>query len=217
MALIKTTTASQRFFQKLELQKEIYFKKKINLGIYNNADDYNMVSEYRSKYIDNYMLPLLDDESLNKIVSFIKGTNVDKILEVCAGSGLLAALLLSLLTDVTIITTDITEQYRVWEYRDNAIKLLRGKSNVEVLDSVNAVVKYETDMLLCCWPFPNTLLPCVGIFKGTYIIYIGEPDPGCCESEMFFDEINELFNCIKTITIPTFYTYHDVCLVYKRK
>lgn len=211
------TSVSQRFFQNLELEKELYFKRKVDLSIYSNRTELDEILGYRDWYTWKYMWFLLDDTSLNEIVTFIKGINVATILEVCSGYGLFAALLES--HGIFVKTTDILKQNKVWSYKNDCIEEIFTDcvTKVEVLSSEAAVEKYQADMLVCCWPRKNTVLPCLPKYKGKYILYIGELESGSCEGSKFFNYVEELFELIETIYIPKFCSARDFCDVYRRK
>lgn len=241
---IESQTASQKFFAFMENDKNTHFD---NTWLSHMPMLCKNASYRGLVYTRHYMWPLLDETSLNEIVTFIK-SNGNKGLEICAGKGLFAALLKSY--DVEVKATDSEKQAKVFIYRDNAIvecgkiceecsylcnmsKECDKRENcnicskvsdefseacVEVLDSVAAVQRYKTDILLCSWSESYALHSCLEYYKGKYIICIEEEEKdgreGCTET---FDDCKDYsFTCIKRINIPQFFGMRDVCLIYER-
>jgi 2-polyprenyl-3-methyl-5-hydroxy-6-metoxy-1,4-benzoquinol methylase len=60
---------------------------------------------------------------------------------------------------------------------------------IDIIDAINAVEKYHTDVLLIVWP-NYFLAEVVKKFTGDMIIYIGEGDGGCCAGSDFFDTVD---------------------------
>lgn len=207
--------AAQKIFAEIEDKKSKFVNKDTDLS----KDPGNEASNnflFREIYTHNYMHVLLNETSLNKIVNFIVSKNTNYVLEVCAGMGLLAALIKSY--GVPVIATDILHQSEAFFYENNTIKLCSNDfSIVEQMSSVCAVKRFPTNILICCWPSPNALRYCLPFYKGKYIIYIGELGGEACETQLFFNELEESFNCIDEVEILNFYDMHDRCLIYERR
>ena len=129
------------------------------------------------------------DETIKWLAQFI---GKRRVLEVYAGTWLYAKLLKD--ENVDIVATDL-----------NSFSYSERKStftDVEKLNSIDAVIKYPTDVLLMCWPpkdYSSDKMDyqCLKEFKGDYFIFIGEFD-GCTGSEELMNEINRNWKLSKT-------------------
>jgi hypothetical protein len=73
--------------------------------------------------------------------------------------------------------------------------------------------------LFLCWPPYNSSMAnkCLNIFKGNYLIYIGEGYDGCTGDNMFHEELEKKWEEINVINIPQWFEIHDYMFIYKRK
>ena len=72
--------------------------------------------------------------------------------------------------------------------------------------------------LFLCWPdldatWPTELLQ---RFEGEHLIYIGEPEGGCCADDTFFEELYDNWTEEHVIEIPKYYTIKDKLFHYRR-
>jgi hypothetical protein len=92
---------------------------------------------------------------------------------------------------------------------------------VEQLKSVDAVKKYECDVLYISWPAygDQHTYQALMLFKGSTVIYVGEGPGGCCATDSFFDHLKEHFDRMR-IVFPHFDSWsgiYDFPQVYTRK
>ena len=57
----------------------------------------------------------------------------------------------------------------------------------------------------------------INLFKGEYVIYVGEARGGCTANELFFDLLRDKFTFVRSCNIPQFPTIHDSLTVFRRK
>lgn len=145
---------------------------------------YDGLLDFRTEYIDRFGFAIITKEFLDDCVSFLKGK---KALEVMSGSGYLAHLLQK--NGIDIIPTDNKScansgSYNYWQ---------NEYTKIEEIDAVEAIEKYHNsiDIVLISWPpYENDISYKVArrCFKYSIpILYIGEPEYGCCAIDKFFD------------------------------
>lgn len=95
-----------------------------------------------------------------------------RTLEVCAGTGVWAALLRQ--HGVQITATDLNPPASTF-------------FPVEALDAVEAVKKHQPDVLFLCWPpyAKLTAYNALRAFRGDLVVYIGEDSGGCTGCDKF--------------------------------
>lgn len=121
----------------------------------------------------NYLFPGIElccsiptIEAINEIFNFV---NYNIVLEIGAGTGIWARLLQ--LRGVNIIATDKYIDYTFYP--------------IELLNGIDAIQKYHTNVLFLCWPpISSMAYNVLQKFKGDKLIYIGKND--CTASENFF-------------------------------
>lgn len=136
-------------------------------------------------------------------------TESQKILEVGSGQGLWAKLLN--LRNLNVTATDNFSSHCNFE---------QMFSHVENLSADQAVAKYnDHQILMLIWPpyakpmAYQTLLK----FKGDKVIYIGEGNGGCTADNYFHKELDDNWELVKYVDIPTWYCLRDSLFLYKRK
>lgn len=128
-----------------------------------------------------------------------------KILEIGSGAGLWARLLKD--EGINIKATDNSE----W-------KIKHRYTDVEKLSHIEALQKYpDSDVLMLCWPNHSSSMAdeSLTLFKGEYVIYIGEPKGFSCATNEFFDQL-KTWKLIKKYEITQWIGVHDEALVYQR-
>lgn len=134
--------------------------------------------------------PMMEITWIHQLAQFIGHQTV---LEVGAGSGHLSVFLKQF--GVNIVATDMNPKNKF----------------VEKLSAVDAVRKYEKDILLCSWPEYNSEFLTDAIRHVTVhkVIYLGEREGGCTGSSSFFD----LFSEEMCIDIPNYESIYDRILI----
>jgi len=159
----------------------------------------------RDEYLMKYGCVVPDDEVLEFIAKFTQG---EKVMEPCAGTGLLAYLL-NAIHDVDIVATD-----------EQPSKInIYGK--VDTLDAVETVRKYndECSILLLCWPpLLEVDYEAIARFRGKRLIYIGGTPGGKVGSEKCADMLAKSWKVVDRMDMKTwFFVKDENCCVYERK
>lgn len=154
-------------------------------------------SDFNVKF--SYTIPTRS--CIEEIKDFV-GEN--QILEVFSGLGLLAGCLRAIGLDV--ITTD---SYTFAQDKETF-------SQVEKLDAVNAVAKYQTNYLLFSWiPYRNTIgFEILKIYKGNFIILFGDREQ--CAEDQFYHLLEKKWTLIKKPFIKSWNSIYDMCEIYER-
>ena len=159
----------------------------------------------RDNYIKNLYFSIITKELIEDFCNYIGNK---KVLEICAGSGLLSKYLYD--SGIDIIATD---NYS-W---DDEISYLWANSdhkyyNVIKMDAIDAMNDYpDRDIILLSWPEKgntidnNVLNKCV--FENKTLILIGEIEGGCTGSTEFFDSVYKLVSKGKIKTNYNLYDY----------
>jgi hypothetical protein len=149
----------------------------------------------REAFICDYSFALPCQEALQIIKKY------SPIVEIGAGSGFWAYLLSKAGCD--IIATD---------------KNLDKIHNVHQIEASEAINKYPTKNIFCCWPDYNDEWSSnfLNLVKNQIVIYIGE-FRGCTANDKFHDLLDEAFELVEEFPIPQWYGIHDRLFVYKRK
>jgi len=158
---------------------------------------------------DTYLLTygcVVPDEDLLEFVA--KHTQGEKVMEPCAGTGLLAHLL-DAIHDVKIIATD------------ECPSKMNLYGEVETIDAVETVRKYndECGILLLCWP-PVLEVDYEAIvrFRGKKLIYIGGRPGGKCGSEKCADMLASSWKEVDRHDMKTwFFVKDENCVIYEKK
>jgi len=156
-------------------------------------------------------IPYVD--TIKQLAKFI---GKQTVLEVYAGLGIWSWLLQE--EGINVIATD-KDPLSNFECHKSTV------TNVENLTSLDAVIKYPSDILLMCWPPPYTNsdsmdYECLINFKGNYLIFIGEIN-GCTGSEKLMKEINDSWIQVADIKISYWHlpmsNYNDDVYLFERK
>lgn len=144
----------------------------------------------RHYLINNIGYTFLSENNLYELAEFMKKY---KTLEINAGLGFYSSLLK--LLGCNIIITDINDI----------------NDNISQLSSIEAIQKYpDVDILLTIWPdyINSSAYDALKLFKGKFVIYIGESIRGCTATLDFFNELKKSYIKIKSIDKPI--VYHDL-------
>jgi len=159
----------------------------------------------RDEYLMKYGCLVPDEEMLEFVAKYSQG---EKVMEPCAGTGLLAYLL-NAIHDVDIIASD------------NQPSKINIYGEVETLDAVETVRKYndERSVLLLCWPpLLDVDHEAIMRFRGKRLIYIGGTPGGKVGSEKCADMLANNWKVVDRLDNKTWFFVKDenVC-VYERK
>jgi hypothetical protein len=144
-------------------RKYIFFIIDCFLYIRNQVSDNDSLWKLRKKFIKIIGWSIPTPASLYKIYRFI---NTDQVLEVGAGLGAWSHLLQS--SGINLISTSAI--CRKYYYPKD---MLNTWTNIEIIDCVSAIKKYNPECLFLSWG-NKILLRCMQVFKGSKIIIIGE-------------------------------------------
>ena len=168
----------------------------------------------RMHFIKVYGWSIPSEYPLHQLNTFLTGK---KTLEIGAGQCTYANLLKALGRD--IITTDIPES----EYHnlDSGV----SKAVDHVLDAIDAVAKFDdADTLMMIWPpyitespkKPDVFFDALKLFKGDYLVYIGESSMGCTGSDEMHEYMYDHFTVVN-VTTNTFKGINDSMFLGTRK
>lgn len=131
------------------------------------------------------------------------------IVEIGAGSGYWASLLKK--NGAEILAYD---KY----HKDNKYNFT--KKYTEVLQSDEKILKTldPSYNLLLCWPNydNNFAYNSLKLFKGEFVIYIGEPEGGCTANDKFHNLLKKKWTLIKEVQIPQWDGIHDLITIHQR-
>jgi len=159
----------------------------------------------RDKYVLAYGCLVPDDDLLEFIAKHAHG---EKVMEPCAGTGLLAYLL-NALHNVDIIASD------------ECPSKIQTYGTVEQIDAVETVRKYndECGILLLCWPpLLEVDYEAIVRFRGKKLIYIGGKPGGKCGSEKCANMLEQAWKEEDRFDMKTwFFVKDENCVVYTKK
>ena len=138
--------------------------------------------EIRHEYT-RYSFPILTDEFIVSLGALFKSLNINKIVEINAGTGFLTYWMRKY--GINII--DCIDNYS-WE-KDHF------KQNIltEVVNNFNSIhyVKNHRDieLFILSWPYMDQTAARIwnNMYKGQHLLYIGESDGGCTANDKFFE------------------------------
>jgi hypothetical protein len=133
-------------------------------------------------------------------------TKYSPLIEIGAGTGFWSSLIAKNGGD--IIAFDNNEEDR-WKNKHFTI----------TLGDENKITEYPERILFLCWPpyWNDMAINSVKMYKGEFIIYIGESYGGCTATDEFFDYIHAYFEQIDGCSIPQRRGIHDSLSVWKRR
>jgi len=125
-----------------------------------------------------------------------------KCIEIMAGTGAWSKALIN--EGVNIHPTDLKI--------DSAISYNNSWMDVEEIDCVEAIKKYNPDVVLCSWPRSDSPIDAATdeIFKNPIgeLIYIGETWDGCCASNYYFESVEKFIKPLN-IYLPRWEGIYD--------
>jgi len=190
-----------------EVPNPYYEEGKEHFECNHNRDFNKSFNTYhlRWKLIPKYSFAVPNQEALDEI----KNLGV-KIIEIGAGSGYWAHMLKQ--NGVNIICFDTYQtKYAHDKWSRSWFKVKYG--------GPEKVRENPDRELFICWPDYGSSMAkeCLNLFKGKYIIYIGESEGGCTADDDFFKIIERDFEEVKRVVIPQWYGIHDELYIFKRK
>jgi hypothetical protein len=162
----------------------------------------------RQDYVKQYGCTAWTDEALETLKEF------SPIVELGAGQGLWAKELMKRYgKEINIVAFDNYSSPVPYFEKTEHVKF--GNEDI-LLDS-----KYEKHTLFLCFP-PLTQdsdlgIKCLNMYKGNFIIYVGEGRRGSNCSEEFFDILEEKFTIKKVVTLKPFHGGAEKMFVLERK
>jgi hypothetical protein len=137
------------------------------------------------------------------------------IIEVFAGTGYWARLLADRGVDIVAydarpIKPDHTNEY----FNEDAESWFPVKRGTQ-----RSVIRHADRALLMVWPpYASPIAAeALALYKGSTLIYVGEPEGGCTADDRFFEQLQAEWNGVECITMPQFDGIHDYLLVYTRR
>lgn len=156
----------------------------------------------RIEVIEKYSFAVPTEEALALIKQF------SPIVEIGAGTGYWAGLLRNRGVEVEaydIMGTD----WKRW-FPGGAISPVKKGNQGKVLE-------HPDHTLLLVWPYMNDMaISTLRLYKGEYVIYIGEGEGGACASDDFFQALEEDWEEIAQLDIPQWSGIHDYLWLYRR-
>lgn len=170
-------------------------------------------SEKRSYFIKTYSWAVPDENVLREIIEFIRDESMDQIgrravvLSICSGIGLWEYLIQSM-SDFDVIATDSNSNLTMPVYMD-----------IQIMDGVAAVTKYQTDCLFISWPpYDEPIaVKCLQQFSGNKLVYVGEGEGGCTADDNFYRELDKNWKLIKTVQNPCWQGIYDRVYMFSRE
>lgn len=92
--------------------------------------------------------------------------------------------------------------------------------HTEVVQGTQHVLKeYDPSWnLFLCWPPMSGMAhSALDLFRGQYVIYIGETEWGCNANDGFFSRLHSAWNEVESVDLPQWEGLHDNLWVYERR
>ena len=153
----------------------------------------------RDKFVAQYSWAIPTEKIIKEMADFINGNIA---LEIGTGTGLFAYLLRN--QGVQIIPTDIKSN-------GTFLKVIQ-------CDAVDAVNKFDANVLITIWPpyLSSMAYNSLKSFHGNKIIYVGESWHGCCANDDFHALLEKEWTLIKKSHIPSWPCINDFVMFYER-
>jgi hypothetical protein len=160
----------------------------------------------RGRLVEQYSWAIPTTEALTMIA-----VNAP-IVEIGAGTGYWAALLISMGVDIVAYDLNPPGGARENSYRHKRTYTTVNEGNHKKL------LRHADRALFLCWPpYAEPMAhECLSAFKGDTLIYIGEGWGGCNADQDFWDLLRKEWEDVATCDIPQFSGLHDGLSVYKR-
>ena len=111
---------------------------------------------------------------------------------------------------VVVVTYDIRPGHNAWVDADCYHPVAIGNWKM--------VRRHQDHALMLCWPPMSRLAEkTLRAYRGNRLIYIGEPEGGCCATDRFFAEIAARWREVQTIALPQWWGLHDALWFYERR
>jgi len=171
---------------------------------------YDKYVDRRFGFIHKYSWAIPTKEAILEIKNYI---GKEKVLEVCAGTGLWSYLLQK--EGVDILATDTyeeTEYISDYPYDSRILQAEKKFTTVEKLEAIEAIKKHsDRSILFICWSRMDPLEH----FKGTKIVYVGEQENGCTGG--YPGLYKDVWENVKTVDIPNWVGLKDKVYFFERK
>lgn len=156
----------------------------------------------RDEVIRKYSFAVPNEEALALIGQF------SPIVEIGAGTGYWAGLLRN--RGVEVEAYDIMgDKWKFW-FPEGAISPIKKGNQGKVLE-------HPDHTLLLVWPYMDDMaVSTLRLYKGEYLIYVGEGESGACANDAFFYALEDDWEEIAQIDIPQWYGIHDALWLYRR-
>jgi hypothetical protein len=187
----------------LEAKVTLNFMEMLLSGKNQHQVDYQYYQEFFSCWTPTPQI-------ITKMVELVRAVDPEgRLLEVGAGRGLASRLLRD--AGLQVACTDIAGPSPSF-------------TPVEPLSAIQAVVKYrEFPTILLAWPpqlghtGSEMSYQALRAFRGTQVIYIGEPRGCCTATDDFFDELDCKWQLTERLPLPRWPNIADSLYVYRRK
>jgi hypothetical protein len=173
-----------------------------------NGDRPSMAAwKARGELCDRYAWAIPCDEALEEIAKH------GPIIEIGAGTGYWASLLIEMGVDVVAYDTNPPATHSNHFHA-------KGTTWTEVLEgSHEKVLEHPDRTLFLCWPpyDDDMALDCLRPYTGDVVLYIGEGEWGCTANAAFHTLLADGFEETATIWLPQYDGIHDRLEVWRRK
>ena len=170
------------------------------------SDNFNFAMKSRQRY--TYAVP-----SLKIVEEIAKIAENGSVVEIGAGLGYWAKYLSQF--NLQIIAYDLKYDERNIYFDNDAQEFFPVKQG-----GVSSIALHHDSPLLLCWPPYNTpfAFDALSLYKGDYLIYIGESEGGCTGDQQFFNLLNEEWEEIfYNSEVLNLVGIHSAEYIYKRK
>lgn len=169
----------------------------------------------REELVDRYSWAVPTPEAIEALAQF------SPLVEIGAGRGYWAVLLKEAGAEIDCFdeTPPDTEKENFWHRLHRKYKgWVRVFTKVHQAGPEIAAVYPEATLFLC-WPPYDTPMAydCLRQYEGKRVVFIGEGDGGCCADEAFWKLLQEQFEHVLDIDIPTWWGVRDYVTVWERK
>ncbi len=169
-----------------------------------HGSEYEAFKE-RGRLTRHYSWAVPTEEALQTI------TDLSPIVEVGAGTGYWGRLLAERGAHILCLDAYLGEENH-YKHKTTFGNVFRGDERV-----LNHMAP-RTNLLLCWPPFRDPMAAnAVKLFRGRYLVYVGESDDGCTGDKEFHQLVYKNWTLVTEVSIPRWWGIYDSLYVYKRR
>lgn len=161
--------------------------------------------EHRDILVPKYSWAIPTEKAIKELCKY------SPLIEIGAGTGYWGSLIKKMGGIITCYDQYLLDK-NYYKHTTHYTKIYKGDESV--LNNISSKIN-----LFLCWPPYDKPMAknCLCVFKGDYLVYIGEGYDGCTGDDEFHIELEKKWEEINVINIPQWFGIHDYMCIYKRK